>query len=393
MAAGTESIGQRQAHIGRDNRLRIRPRKQGRPKPTYKGPLYWWSGFEKYDGYGDIARNATQVAVKIADIKVQAFRFYHARLRNGYGLGGHLVDAERIIDGPQFSIQSVNSIQPPMGSRNAVYTMHEAELLDPAWVDAINRYDLVIVPCEANATQFRKQLRPPVEIVNLGLDHSLYRTCGKSAGSTYRFGTAGNIRHVRERKGMDRVIEWFLAAFPTNPDVSLSVKLNAPKKALAEHDSHPLGPEDAIFDDDPRIEIIRENMPHEKAAEWLRSIDCYVDASTYEGWGMWPFHAMATGRAVIGTYFGGHREYFEFENHIPIGYNITRALSHYRNYGNWAMPIAAEGIQAMRWAYNHPRQAREIGQRAAQSVKRFTWERFATEILQVLAKHKIYSGH
>lgn len=373
-------------------RLSLKPRQRKKRRTEYTGPLYWWAGFEKYDGYGDIARNAAETVVEMANVKLQAVKYYHHRLSQDFGLGPHLIDAELEIRGPQFSIQSVNHILPPMGTRNAVYTMHEASLLDPQWIEAMNRYNLVIVPCEENATEFRKQINPPVEVVNLGLDHSLYRQSAKTAGSTFRFGTAGNIRHVRERKGMDRVVEWFLAAFPSNPHVSLTVKLNAPKPSITHINADPLGEQDQIFEDDPRIEIIRENMPHEKAAQWLRSIDCYVDASAYEGWGMWPFHAMATGRPVIGTYYSGSREYFTFGNHIPIGFHIERAQSHYAPYGNWAMPIAAEGIEAMRWAYENPRQCREIGRIASQSVQSFTWEKFVGDVLQALAKHNIYHG-
>jgi len=373
------------------NRLSIKPAvRKSRKTPKYTGPLWWWSGFEKYDGYGDIARNATLAAAKIGNIRLQAFQHYHKQLQSELGLGSILSHLERKAEGPQFSIQSVCDVLPPMGTKNALFTMHESSILDPSWVEAINKYDLVIVPCDENAQVFRRHVRPPVEVVNIGLDQSLYRSSAKTAGTTFRFGTAGNIRHVRERKGMDRVIEWFLAAFPRNNNVSLSVKLNAPAERILSPRLKLDPRDDQIFEDDSRIEIIRENMPHRVAAEWLRSIDCYVDASAYEGWGMWPFHAMATGRPVIGTYFGGHREYFEFGNHIPIGYRIERAQSHYQNYGEWAMPIAAEGIEAMQWAYRNPRETRKIGLKASKTVKRFTWQQFAKGVFQALAKHGIY---
>jgi len=361
-------------------RRRTRPEHRGKRWDTAKhkpGSLFWWSGYEVADGYGDISQNAARSIPKSAPVQFQALRHYHNRIIHDLGLGSKLVSDEREVPGPQFSIQSVCDVLPPMGTKNAIFTMHESGILDPNWIEAINKYDLVIVPCDENAHEFRKQLKPPVEVVNIGLDHSLYRPASKTAGATFRFGTAGNIRHVRERKGMDRVIEWFLAAFPGNPHVSLTVKLNKSG--------------DPIFDDDPRIEIIRENLPHEQAAEWLRSLDCYVDASTYEGWGMWPFHAMATGRPVIGTYFGEHREYFEFGNHIPIGYKIERAQSHYRNLGDWAMPIALEGVKAMRWAYQNPKECRRIGAKASRSVQRFTWPSFVDGVFQALEKHQIWS--
>ena len=370
-----ESKGQRQPRINpTSGRLSIKPRRNKRREKD-SGPLYWFGPFDRCDGYGDVARSSTLAVSKIANIRIQSKKIFHHHIRDSLKLG-HLLHESEQAHGPQFSIQAIGSIRPPMGTKNAVFTMWEASILDPAWVRTVNQYDLVIVPCDEVADVFRKQVSTPVVTVPQGLDHSLYYPSKRPTRTTTRFGTAGNLRHGRERKGVDRAIEWFLEAFPSNPNVSLSVKLN--------------DCDDAIRDDDPRIEIIRGNLTHTHIADWLRSLDCYVDASSYEGWGMWPFHAMATSLPVIGTYFGGHREYFSFRNHLPIGYRIEPAEGFYSKYGVWAMPIASEGVAAMRWIVDHPQEAREIGRKAQNHVQTFTWERFAREILEALEEYEIY---
>ena len=114
----------------------------------------------------------------------------------------------------------------------------------------------------------------------------------------------------------------------------------------------------------------------------------YADGSTYEGWGMFPCHSLACGRPVIGVYYGGHREYFRFGNHIPLGYRVELADEKYAFTGGaWAVPDHRDGVEAMRWCYENRAEVMRMGDTAAKSVEHLTWGNTAETLLAVLDRH------
>jgi glycosyltransferase involved in cell wall biosynthesis len=333
--------------------------------------------FHKFNGYGDFARQLTRELIDLVPIAIQTTPEFHDQLKAKDWLQ-YVCDTEP-HPGGEVSIQpTFSEMLPPKGDRAAMYTMFECDRLLPAWRARMNEFDLVIVPSNENAMHFRRQTTTKIVSVPLGIEFEHYHWKPFKERDVFTFGTAGHLGHGSTRKGLFRVIEWFQDAFPKFvKDVRLSVKLNR-------------GHDNLDTFGDSRIELVPSDMSTEQLADWHHSIDVYADGSTFEGWGMFPCNSIASGRPVIGTYYGGHREYFRFGNHVSIGYNVELADDIYAQTGGaWAVPDHSDGVEAMRWCYDNQADVKQMGQRAAKSVLHLTWKNTALGVLDALSRHGV----
>ena len=352
---------------------------RAKPKPKPLNPTntsteadaWLWAAYYKNNGFGDFARSLARGLSGLCDIAIQSDpRFYPELKRLGFW---DRVRPETVVGGPAVQINAVNVVRPKRADVSAVYTMWECDRLLRSWVAAMNGHDFVIVPNQSNLDHFSNQLSIPVVKVPLGIDFDAYAPRGRENDGVFRFGTAGHLGHGATRKGLSRVVGWFLDAFPARvKDVRLSLKLNEGFNRI-----------DTFRDQ--RIEIVHANLSKVELVQWHSSLDVYADGSTYEGWGMFPCNSMAVGRPVIGVPWGGHLEYFLPGNHIPVGYKIEPADDLYRKTkGSWPIPDHSDGVEAMRWCYDNQSRVREMGERAATSVEHLTWERCAKGVIAEL---------
>lgn len=307
-------------------------------------------------------------------IKIHSRMHYHGYL-NEIGHGDQIIKGKPTIIS-SLSIQPASTLREPIGGKNAILTMFESSKLRPEWVQKINSYDLCLTPSTYCAAHFSDQLAIPVANTYQGYDHNLFTFYQRKQLDPFVFGAAGHVGHGRSRKGIERIIDWFQSAFPQKKNVRLKIKINA-------WDGND------IAASDNRIEVIEKDITETACRDWLRSLHCYVDGSTSEGWGMWTHNAMATGNAVICTNYSARNDYLKFGNHIPIGYRLVQATDQYRDLGHWAMPDRSDAIEAMRWAFENREQCRKIGKTAYESVKRMTWEASAKMVLQAVKKQNI----
>ena len=338
-------------------------------------PLTFYAPFNSANGYGSICDHLAVYLDRRVPLKILTWQRFHDRVKDNLHLNTPLLkEGHDKVKGSVLVAQGLPFV-PEAPTQSAVaFTMHEATKLEEKWVKRLNTYKSVIVPNHENKRAFEAAVEVPVHVVHVGHDPTVFRLRHHHNGGVFVFGAAGDLLHCRTRKGIDRVCDWFFSAFPTQTDVRLRLKLN-------DNDAN------YITRPDPRIEIVKASLTDKECADWLSSLDCFVDASTSEGWGMWPFNAMACGTPCIGKYYGGQAEFYKFGNHIHIGHTIGAASEGYQKWGNWAYPVDEEGIEAMRWAYNNPNQCRDIGREAAESVRPMTWEAMADGMLEVLSAY------
>ena len=360
--------------------------RRARQKPKTLSPTsksddcdFWlWANFFRFNGYGDLSRNLAIELNRLTRLAIQAPPTFYQQLHD-LGLWSR-VRSNRLHKGPTLSIQpTFSQMLPPRAPGSVIYTMFECDRLLPAWREKLSKFDLVLMPSNENAFHFRDQLRAPIAVVPLGIDFDHYHFQPPKKRSIFRFGTAGHLGHGATRKGLFRVVEWFLDAFPPRfTDVRLSIKLN---RGFEEVETH----------GDPRIELFAGDLSTQALADWHHSLDVYADGSTYEGWGMFPCNSLACGRAVVGTYYGARREYLRFGNHVSIGYRIKLADEKFQHLGGaWAVPDHSDGVEALRWCYNNPAEVERMGERAAESVHHLTWRRCAEGVLSEMKKAGIF---
>ena len=135
---------------------------------------------------------------------------------------------------------------------------------------------------------------------------------------------------------------------------------------------------------DPRIEIERSYLTEPQLAAWFQSLTCFVSMSRSEGWGLMQHQALATGRPVIGTIYGGMAEFFDERMGYPVDYQLVSARGKFRGCGEWAEPSDDDVIENMRQVYRDRQEARRRGQVGAKEVARLSWMNSHTKLAQLL---------
>ncbi|MDB5312573.1 MAG: mshA 7 [Gemmataceae bacterium] len=257
--------------------------------------------------------------------------------------------------------------------RTAAFTMWETDTLPGDAIATLNRCGLVVVPSSWGADCFRANgVTVPMEVVPLGYDPEVFRPSALGDGCCV-FGTAGALDAGGLRKNVQRVIDLFRRAFPVETDARLWVKItpsSPPVRTSA----------------DPRIEVVQRSLSPAELADWYRSLTAFVNGSFGEGFGLHLLEAMACGRPLISTTFGGVTEFFD----RAVGYEVKHQLVEARNTiysGRWADPDDGEMIGQMRRVYRDRGEARRLGELAAGRAARFTWAETIRVLVTVLRRY------
>ena len=104
----------------------------------------------------------------------------------------------------------------------------------------------------------------------------------------------------------------------------------------------------------------------------IQTCDCYVSLHRSEGFGLTMAEAMLFARPVIGTAYSGNLEFMDRSNSILIDHKLVpvgREIGPIPKDYLWAQPSIDMAAEAMRWVYEHPTEASDLGQRAKQSAE------------------------
>lgn len=250
-------------------------------------------------------------------------------------------------------------------NRTVAITTWEADRLPDRHVHALNRAREVWVPSRFNEMVFSQQLEVPV----YRIPHTVRQmTCTKAdvvelseglhlKDTDFVFLAVGTWQ---ERKNLAGVIEAFLRAFPDDPGVVLVVKtlFSFVDKATAtteigravEQAGCGHGP--AV---EQRIRICEGLWPQAKMDALTMRADCYVSLHRGEGWCYPLFDAVAQGKPVVATAYGGPLDYLsasqqglvDWEPATPRDRGFAK-LFHFSPDMQWAEPDLGQAAEQMR---------------------------------------------
>jgi glycosyltransferase involved in cell wall biosynthesis len=105
----------------------------------------------------------------------------------------------------------------------------------------------------------------------------------------------------------------------------------------------------------------------------IAACDAYVSLHRAEGFGLTMAEAMAFGKPVIATGYSGNLEFMDTGNSHLVPYElatIPAGCDPYPEGGEWAEPDVDAAAALMRQVYDHPADARLLGQRARADIER-----------------------
>ncbi|RNF01980.1 putative mannosyltransferase-like protein [Trypanosoma conorhini] len=209
-----------------------------------------------------------------------------------------------------------------------------------------------------------------------------------------------------QRKGWDVLLKAYWKAFgpgqPHHDDVELYIKCSFPANYAGgvNYRSFPsyinswvrqqaeMG--GAIGDFPPIVMIGDGTLSQEAILSMYRSVDAFVLPTRAEGWGLPLMEAMSMGLPVLVTNWGGPTAFCRRDNSFLIPVDGLEELPKWSAYGylpgkKCAIPSVTGLTQLMRYVFENPALAREVGRRARQSVlANYTEEAVATQVLRRL---------
>lgn len=129
------------------------------------------------------------------------------------------------------------------------------------------------------------------------------------------------------------------------------------------------------------VHLIEENLTRDEMYTLIASCDCYISLHRSEGWGLGMAEAMAMGKPVIGTGWSGNVDFMTNDNSYLVDYElVTVKAEHHEfqesyvhvfrpNTSHWADPDLNHAARLMRHVVENPDEAREVGRRAAKSIR------------------------
>ena len=175
-----------------------------------------------------------------------------------------------------------------------------------------------------------------------------------------------DMNSIQERKNPLGLIEAFKEAFRHDDRVALAIKVSRGQNNPDEFARLTSAARRA------GVLVVDKTVPRNEAYGLVQACDCYVSLHRSEGLGLTMAEAMLLGKPVIATNYSGNVDFMSPQDSMLVGYKLVhleRDIQPYKRGYLWAEPSRAEAAHWMRWAFDHPDEAKELGQRGQTATK------------------------
>ena len=197
----------------------------------------------------------------------------------------------------------------------------------------------------------------------------------------YKLKTKKNVKflHVSScfpRKGVDILLKSYFEEFTDKDDVCLIIKTFPNIHNNIEYTLGAL--KNKFKDSSPEVEIINRDLPQDEIYSLYKSVDCYVQVSRGEGFGLPVAEAMLAKLPVIVSNNTGMADFCNNENSLIVDYVMEPAGTHLSDDASmWALPNSIKLRELMNKFVNSKEELNieEKVQRAYNLIKnQYSWD-------------------
>ncbi len=334
----------------------------------FNGPVYGGSGYadENLHVVLGLAKYGIPVQLEPRGAKSDAGKLLSIEVQEQLAaLEKARVDASK---GVFFVSAPAHEFQPQMyfARRLVGRTTFETDRIPDGWRERCNAFDEIWVPSHFNLETFARSgvSERKLHVLQEGVDTEHFRPGVerlKIPGS--RGFNFLSVFDWQMRKGYDILLRAYCAEFRPDEDVALLLKvstLNQPHAQVIDLLTYFI--ERALhqkLEQSPHIVILAGMLPHARFPQLYASADAFVLPTRGEGWGRPYMEALACGRPVIATRWGGQMDFLNDENADLVeleGLRSTGADIDLEIFAGhrWAEPSVDHLRQLMRRAVSDP---------------------------------------
>lgn len=263
------------------------------------------------------------------------------------------------------------NVGPPSTRGSGIlFTMWDADDL-PATHRDHSAYSVLIVPSEYNKKIFRKYFKGPIEVCPLFADTSYSHL---PPARPFGFITVARDDNTNNRKDTDRLPALFTKAFPTQPDVFLTVKMSPYCKKRWTYDK--------------RIDLQYSEQTKQEYREMLQKHHCGIFLSGAEGWNLPACELAAMGRPSILIPLNGPAVFTTPQTSWHLPYKLVPSPKKvYGGVGRIGRADDTGIIHAMREAYSDQLLLAEKALASAKASHEYTEARFAQRLRSIVNRY------
>jgi glycosyltransferase involved in cell wall biosynthesis len=241
------------------------------------------------------------------------------------------------------------------GRSNILFPFWELGKIPREWHAAIRDFDEVWAPSRFVASAFDELSGVTLKYVRQPVRLPLQAPAPRPDRATLRFFTYLDFDSYVARKNPQAAVNAFRAAFPpAKRDVELIVKTRGERdEGLRQW----LG--DMAAQDD-RIQVVDHTLDRAGVDALMRGCDAFISLHRSEGFGFGAAEALAAGKAVVATDYGGTTDFINELTGYPVAYALepVRHGEYVQTKGQvWATANADAAVEALRKVYDSPGEA------------------------------------
>ena len=161
-----------------------------------------------------------------------------------------------------------------------------------------------------------------------------------------------DIDSYQARKNPMASVKAFQAAFPSDRDVKLIVKLRGSNSKQEIRNKLKRA---ARYDE--RITIIDKTITRYEIEQLVMCCNVFISLQRSEGFGFGPAEALAAAKPVITTCYGGVTDFINSHTAYPVSFNLVSVKQEeYPEWEGqvWADPIIDDAVESLRFIKNNP---------------------------------------